>query len=180
MILKGGLAYLGPDAQSVQSVEFQFNPETLTRLQSYSEQTNTITESIRFELVLSAMEDLEQEVPAVVENGIYPQLAALEEILVHQTKQQRSDRPEWLFPARSTSFLVFIYGERIIPVKIQRLNVKELLHNNQLKPIYAKVDVALRVLTKRDLRGNAAGLNALDRYQQYRRLKAQQTEMGNL
>lgn len=175
-ILKGALSYSGSDTQSTQLVVFQFNPETITRLQVYSEQANIITESIRFQLVLSAMEGMEQDVPDVVENGIYPQLAALEELLVQQTKQQRRRWPDWLFPSSNVNFLVFIYEERIIPVKIQRLNMKELLHNNQLKPIHAKVDIVLRVLTERDLRGNVAGLAALGAYNQYRHLKAQLIE----
>lgn len=178
-ILKGGLSYAGSDARLVQPVVFQFNPETMTRLQVYSEQVNAITESIRFELVLSAAEGMEQEVSDVVENGIYPQIAALEELFLHQTKQRRSNWPDWLFPSSNANFLVLIYGERIIPVKIQRLNMKELLHNDQLKPIFARVDVALRVLTERDLRGNVAGLAALGVYKQYRHLKAQLTETHN-
>ena len=179
-ILKGALTYSGTQTRLVQPVVFQFNPETMTRLQVYSEQTNTITESIRFQLVLNAMEGMEQDVPEVVENGIYPQLAALEELLVQQAKQQRKGWPAWLFPSRNNSFLVLIYGERIIPIKIQRLNMKEILHNSQLKPIHATVDISLRVLTEQDLRGNVGGLVALGAYKQYRHLKAQLTESHTL
>ncbi len=179
-LLKGALTYSGTHASLVQPVVFQFNPETMTRLQVYSEQANTITESIRFKLVVNAMEGMEQEDREVVENGIYPQLAALEELLAQQTKQQRTNWPDWLFPSRNGSFLVLMYGERIIPVKIQRLNMKEVLHNNQLKPIHATVDIALRVLTERDLRGNAVGLGILGAYKQYRHLKAQLIEMHTL
>lgn len=175
-LLKGALTYTEPHEKWVQSLVFQFNPETLTRLQVYSENANTITESIRFVLVLNAMEGMDLDVPDVVENGIYPQLAALEELLVQQTKQQHKSWFDWLFPSKTTRFLVLIYGERVIPVTLQRLNLKELLHNSQLKPIHATIDVALRVLTERDLRGNAAGLAALAAYKQYRHLKAQLSE----
>jgi len=179
-LLKGALTYTGPHEKWVQSVMFQFNPETLTRLQVYSENANTITESIRFQLVLNAMEGMDLDVPAVVENGIYSQLAALEELLVQQTKQQHNSWFDWLFPSKTTNFLVLMYGERIIPVTLKRLNLKELLHNSQLKPIHATVDVTLRVLSERDLRGNAAGLATLGAYKQYRHLKAQTTETTHL
>ncbi|MGB5397824.1 MAG: hypothetical protein WBN96_11800 [Gammaproteobacteria bacterium] len=172
-LLKGSLSFAATNAPGVQSVVFQFNPETMTRLQLYSEQDNAITESIRFELVFNAVEGLEQAVPDVVENGVYPALAALEELLLNQTRQQRAGWPAWLFPPRNVGFLALIYGERIIPVKIQRLNMKELLHNSQLKPVYAKADIALRVLTEPELRGNVAGLAALAAYKNYRRRKAQ-------
>lgn len=176
-MLKGALTYAGTQASPLRPVVFQFNPETMTRLQVYSEQANTITESIRFKLVLNAMEGIEQDDPEVVENGIYPQLAALEELLEQQTKQQRATGwPAWLFTTRIANFLVLMYGERIIPVKMQRLNIKEVLHNSQLKPIHATVDVTLRVLTEWDLRGNGEGLAALGAYKQYRHLKAQSIE----
>jgi len=172
-LLKGALSYSGTDNQPGRPVVFQFNPETMTRVQVYSEQANTLSESIRFQLVFDALEGMEQDVPEVVENGVYPQLAALEELLEQQTKLQRRRGPDWLFAASNANFLVLIYGERIIPVKIQRLNIKELLHNKQLKPIHAKVDIALRTLTVRDLRGNVQGKAALDAYKQYRHLQAQ-------
>lgn len=172
-LLKGALTYAGTQAGSAQPVMFQFNPETLARLQVYSEHTNSITETIRFKLILNAMDGMEQELLDVVENGIYPQIAALEALLEQQSKQQRTTGwPDWLFPSRNAPFLVLIYGERIIPVTIQRLNIKERLHNSQLKPIHATVDITLRVLTERELRGNVEGLMVLTRYKQYRHLKA--------
>ncbi len=179
-ILKGGLSYAGSRPPAVPPLVFQFNPETMTRLQVYSEQANAVTESIRFELVLNAVEGLEREVPAVLENGIYPQLAVIEELMAQQRKTQRRHWVGWLFSSNKTDFLLFTYGERNIPVKIQRLNIKESLHNNQLKPIYAKVDVALRVLTERELRGKVAGRVALEAYKQYRHLKALITKTQNL
>jgi len=160
----------------VQSVDFQFNPESLKRLQTYSEPANTLSESIRFELVLSALEGMEREVPGVVEHGIYPQLAALEELMLQQTLQSRSNWLDWLFPSRNDSFLALVYGERVIPVRIQRMNIMEVLHNHWLQPIHATVDMALRVLTTRDLRDNAGGLAALSAYKQYRQLKAEFSE----
>jgi hypothetical protein len=175
-LLKGALAYAGKQTGSVQSLVFQFNPADLKRLQTFSEPANIVSESIRFELVFTAIEGMEQGQPDVLEHGIYPQLAALEELLLQQTQQQHKSWLHWLFPSKEDSFLALIYGERMIPVKIKRMNIKEVLHNHQLQPIHATVDIAFRVLTETDLRGNEAGLSALRAYKQYRQHKAELAE----
>lgn len=174
-LLKGSLSYSPTSASSVKAAVFQFNPETISRLQTYTDKANATTESIRFELVLNAVDGLEQENETVLENGIYPQLAILEELMAQQNKSLRRRWPAWLLPSNNTGFLMFTYGERQIPVKLQRLNIMETLHNNQLTPVYAKVGIVLRVLTSRDLRNNAAGIGTLKAYKRYRYLKAQLT-----
>ena len=175
-ILKGALSYLDSSGASRHRVIFQFNPETITRQQIYSRQANNIGESISFTLILNASDGMEQDVPAIRENGIYPQLAALEELLALQIRQ-RSNWFDWLLPSGKNGFLVLIYGERIIPVQIQQLTMKELLCNAQLKAIHAEVDVALRVLNEKDLRRNPSGLGILRAYQQHRRHSADLNEM---
>jgi len=172
-IQKGALTYSGKRSSLIRSVVFQFNPETVRRIQNLSESGNSLSESIRFELVLSAMEVMEQEESEVFEHGIYPQLAALEELLLMQTQGRRRSWLDWMFGSNDDRFLAWVYGERVIPVRIQRMTIREVLHNHRLQPIHATVDMALRVLTTTDLRGNAAGLEALSAYQQYRKLKSE-------
>jgi hypothetical protein len=175
-IQKGALTVSGKRSDSIKPVVFQFNPETIRRIQNYSESDNNLSESIRFELVLSAMEVLEQEASEIFEYGIYPQLAALEELLQYQTQVRRRSWLDWLFGSNDDRFLAWVYGERVIPVKIHRMTIREVLHNHRLQPIHATMDIALRVQTARDLRGNAAGLAALSAYKQYRQTKAELTE----
>lgn len=176
-LLKGALIYHGVPDDFATPVVFQFNPASLTRLQVNAEQSDTITESIRFTLVFNAYEEIDQGDVGITENGIYPRLAALEELLEQQTalQQQTSGWLNWLFPQRTVGFLAFVYGERVIPVKMQRMNIKELIHNSQLVPLHANVDIHLRVLTKQELARNTEGLMALALYKQYRRHKAQST-----
>ncbi|MDT8383828.1 MAG: hypothetical protein RRB22_05390 [Gammaproteobacteria bacterium] len=172
-IIKGELSYLNASAKPEQRVVFQFNPERLTRRQAYTEQTKTLSESIHFTLVLNAMQGMEQGLPTAMETGIYPHIAALEELLARTSKPLPINLPAWLTPSRKAGLLVLTYGARIIPVSLQRLTIKELLHNSQLQPIHASVDLTLRVLTEQDLRGNALGQAALTAYQQYRHRNAQ-------
>lgn len=172
-IINGELSYLNASAKPEQRVVFQFNPERLTRLQTYNEQTKILSESIRFTLVLNAMQAMELDLPTATENGIYPQIAALEELLARPAKTLPINLPAWLTPSRKTGLLVLTYGARIIPVSLQRLGIKELLHNSQLQPIHASVDLSLRVLTEQDLRGNALGQAALTAYRHYRHRNAQ-------
>lgn len=174
-ILKGALAYSGAQTGAPGPVVFQFNPQTLTRLQDYSAQTNSVSEAIRFELVLNAVEGMEQEDAVMGEDGIYSQIAALEEILAYQSKLRPNNWLARLFGTSNSRILQFTYGERVIPVRLRRLHIKEILHNSELKPLHAKVAISLRVLTEQDLRGNQGGLQILARYQQYRKLKADQT-----
>ncbi len=171
--MKGALTVSGERSGLIQSVVFQFNPETIRRIQNYSESDNRLSESIRFELVLSAMETREQDASEVFEHGIYPQLAAIEELLQHQTQVRRRSWLGWLFGSNDDRFLAWVYGERVVPVKIQRMTIREVLHNYHLQPIHATVDIVLRVLTTIDLRGNVAGLEALGAYQQYRKIQSE-------
>ena len=69
-IQKGALAVSGKRSGNIKSVVFQFNPETIRRIQNYSESGNNLSESIRFELVLTAMEVLEQEASEIFEYGV--------------------------------------------------------------------------------------------------------------
>ena len=173
-LLKGALIYHGVPDDFATPVVFQFNPASLNRLQVNVERDDTISEAIRFTLVFNAYEGIDQGEAGVTENGIYPRLAALEELLEQQTvlQQQTSGWFDWLFPQRTVGFLAFVYGERVIPVKIKRMNIKELIHNGQLVPLHASVDVHLRVLTTEELTRNTEGLMALALYKQYRHRKA--------
>jgi len=100
------LSCSGAQAGLVKPVVFQFNLESISRLQVYSDKGYSITESIRFELVFNALEGMEDGVEDAVENGIYPQLAALEELMVCQTKKKNIGLPGWLLRSKNIRFLV--------------------------------------------------------------------------
>lgn len=175
-ILKGALLYSGAQHITPRPFVFQFNPETITRRQVYSSGARNVSETIRFTLVLNAMEGMEQQDPVMTEHGIYPQIAALEEILSYQKQLSSNSWLSGLFGFGSSRFLIWIYGDRVIPVRLQNISIREQIHSSTLKPIHAVVDISLRVLTERDLRRNAEGLAMLAAYRQQRQRKSELIE----
>lgn len=170
-IQKGALVKLEHQGAAKKILTFQFNPESLSRILTVSEDSGKIHEAIRFGLVFNASEGLEAEDEAIVEQGVYPQLAALEVLLENQYEQNSG----WidiffgrLFGSLDKGLVTLVWGQRVIPVRLLRVNIKEQVLNSQLKPIHAVVDIKLRILTKPDLSGHAAGLQALNAYRQQR------------
>ena len=95
----------------------------------------------------------QDENPEVLENGISPMLAALE-LLMYQG-EPRSPRwwEFWRFGAGSGSepISLFIWGtNRTIPVRLVRLDIAEVLHDPELRPIRAIVTVTMRVFAEED------------------------------
>jgi len=171
-VLKGALLYSGSQHTQPTPFVFQFNPATISHRKNYSNTARRVGEIIRFQLVLNAMEGMEQQDPVMSEHGIYPQIAALEEILSYQSQLQSTSWLAKFFGFGPSRFLMWVYGERIIPVMLQRLIIRETMHNSTLKPIHAEVDISLRILTARDLGRNTEGLALLNSYLQQRKLKS--------
>ena len=171
--VKGALLYSGSQHIPPAPFVFQFNPATITHRKNYPNTATQVDEIIRFQLVLNAMEGMEQQDPVMTEHGIYPQIAALEEILSYQTQLQPASWLRILFRSRPARFLMWVYGERIIPVMLQRMTIRETMHNSTLKPIHAEVDISLRVLTSKDLGHNKEGLKILNNYHQQRKQKSE-------
>lgn len=151
---------------------FQFNPENLTRTQIYQEQQNKVSEVLRFELVFNAMEEMAQQDDESL-SGIYPYIAALEEILAYQDSVESTSWLDILL-RRGKPVLLFVYGDRIVPVRLLQLVIKERVHDSQLKPIHATVSLRLRVLDEHDLRGNTQGIAFLAQYRNRRKDLASQ------
>ena len=169
-ILKGALAYSDAQVGVPKPVVFQFNPEEISRTQQYHTQNKRTTEELRFELVFNAMSAMERSDDQDQQN-IYPYIAATEEILAYQKRVQRTSWLDILL-RRSKPVLLFIYGQRIVPVRLQRLVIRELMHDNTLKPVHATANLRLRVLSEQDLHGNRQGLAILANYRNQRRNSA--------
>src|SRR5229473_3358064 len=99
-ILKGALVVMSETNPMPQTIAFQYNPETLKRsLQpqvaggEQGERSTVVryigapTETIDLEVLLDAMDALEQGESAALNAGIYPQLALLE-LLAYPSSQQ--------------------------------------------------------------------------------------------
>ena len=125
------------------------------------------SESIRFSLILHVDALPDRDKPDELPVSIHPQLAALERIFEAQTVQI-STGIRSIRVSRKPSVLAFIWGKRTVPVRIQRFVIKEQIFSNKLDPVYATVDVQLRLMTAKDLANSEIGLEMLRGYQNHR------------
>jgi len=168
-LLKGAIvAYRLPETTPTVIV-FQYNPATLQRsleAQAAGEEgaadeayrlAGAPVETIKAEIELDAADQLETGDAATTENGLLPQLAALELLLYPATATVIANTALALagtieiVPA-SAPFTLFVYGrKRVLPVRITEYSATEEAHDPDLNPIQAKVSLGLRVLSYSDL-----------------------------
>jgi hypothetical protein len=179
-LLKAGLVLIDPTTNRIRRViALQYNPETLSRsLQAQTVQeggergqalrlTGPPQETYTLEAILDAADQLEQPSPpatapiavAVVppQLGILPQLAALEAILypasLHLEENNRlaSVGTLEIIPAEAP-LTIFVWSRfRTLPVRLTEVSITEQAFSPDLVPIYAKVNLTLRVLNVNDL-----------------------------
>ena len=170
-IQKGAFALFSPPPIREKRVAFQYNPEQLTRVQNYNDSSNLISESIRFTLILHVDALPKRDDPDDVSLSIYPQLAALERIFEAQTVQVSAGFPRMRI-GRQPSVLAFTWGQRTVPIRIQRFVIREQIFNTELEPVYATIDVQLRLMTAKELANSEIGLQMLRNYQKQRLVSA--------
>ena len=144
-ILKGALVQFGRGLpQQGRTIAFQYNPESLRRTLEPAGPGKAPTEIIRFTLTLDATTALERpdQEPAALAWGLLPALAALELLLYPGGGQDRPKRP-----GASSSFCLFVWGaERVVPVRVVQLEIREQMFDTRLHPIRAEADLTLEVL----------------------------------
>jgi len=141
-----------PGSSTADALVFQYNPEYLTRRLlpgGTAAPVETITCTLDFDAT-DALEIGDDADPYVV-HGVTPSLAALE-LLTYGTAPQAPSFWDRLFgrtpPAGSPPVVLFNWGpQRAVPVRITRLDVKELLHDPELRPLRATVRVQMEVVT---------------------------------
>jgi hypothetical protein len=185
-LLKGGLVLIDPETSAVQRVIIlQYNPDTLSRtlqVQGVNETGDRSqalrlrgppVETIKLEAEIDATDQLEfpELNPDAAILGIHPQLAALETLvyppssrLEENNRLAESGKLE-ILPVESP-LMIFVWGIRIVPVRITDLSVTEEAFNPILNPIRAKVSIGLRVLSVDDLGFNHKGGGLYIAYQQ--------------
>jgi len=165
-LLKGAFVRISKTGTATKVLPFQFNPEELTRTFLHNSKTGESNELIRFRLVFNASDGMETEDPDILEQGIYPRLAALEMLL---DGQYNPDSGVFSRLRGSNNELnTLVWGSRTIPVFLQQLKIKEKLFNSHLRPVHAIVEVKLRVFSKSQLHGHIAGRRALETYLEQR------------
>jgi hypothetical protein len=148
---------------------FQYNPETVTRtLQPQGAGDSGARaeamrlkgapiETIKMDVEIDAVDQLETGERNASRMGIYPQLSAIEMLVYPKTSSVITNSVlmalgtlEILPPVGP--FTVLVWGlKRVVPVRVNDLSITEELHDPALNPIRAKVSLGLRVLSYNDL-----------------------------
>jgi hypothetical protein len=172
-VLKGAIVTIDSKKNKIIStIPFQYNPDTLTRtLQpQFSSEENTRTEALRIEGAPGETLKLEIEIDAtddlaaartseelVIQQGIYPHLAALEILVypdsnyIRNAMDQADEGTIEIIPPEAPLTL-FVWGkQRVMPVRITEFSITEEAHDVNLNPIRAKVSLGMRVLSYNDL-----------------------------
>jgi len=148
---------------------FQYNPEKVTRsIQPQGSGDNSAraeamrlrgapVETIKMDVEIDAVDQLEKGDGQTASLGIYPQLSALEMLaypksllVIANTVLMALGTLEILPPIGP--FTVLVWGwKRVVPVKLTEFTISEEMHDDRLNPIQAKVSLGLRVLSYNDL-----------------------------
>ena len=188
-ILKGGLVLLDPDTFAVLPngiIVLQYNPDSLSRTLKIKgaeeggdrsealRLTGPPVETFKLDAEIDATDQLEvpDQNPSTVQNGIFPQLSALETIvypssttLQNNFNLSQSGTLE-IMPAVAPLTLFVWSANRIVPVRLTDLSITEEAFDPKLNPIRAKVSLGLRVLSIDDLNFSDKGGSLYMVYQQ--------------
>jgi hypothetical protein len=168
-ILKGALVSVSATSPIPSVIIFQYNPDTLTRSikprapggdgarSEAMRLTGPPEETIKVDVEIDAVDQLEKSDGIATNLGIYPQLSALEMLtypssatVIANTVLLAAGTIE-IVPA-DAPLTLFIWGaKRILPVRISDFSITEEAHDQALNPIRAKVGLGLRVLGYNDL-----------------------------
>jgi hypothetical protein len=199
-LLKGALVTIDPDApQTKQVIEFQYNPETMTRrlepramggeggdkVEVYR-LTGVPRETITLSIEIDATDKLEKEDPQTLHEGIYPALAALE-VLVYPTVESvieneglaQQGNIEIIPPEAPLTLLVW-GPKRVLPVRITSFSITEEAYATNLCPIRAKVELSLQVLSYSDFLPDHDGYKRFRTHHQEKQNMAGQYVTGSM
>jgi hypothetical protein len=188
-ILKGGLVLLDPDTFAVLPngiIVLQYNPDSLSRTLKIKgaeeggdrsealRLTGPPVETFKLDAEIDATDQLElpDQNPSTVQNGIFPQLSALETIVYPSSTTLQSNftlsqsGTLEIMPAVAPLTLFVWSANRIVPVRVTDLSITEEAFDPRLNPIRAKVSLGLRVLSIDDLNFSDKGGSLYMVYQQ--------------
>jgi hypothetical protein len=200
-LLKCGIVLMDPDSSAIQRIiTLQYNPDTLSRTlqaQAISEGGNRSealrvkgppTETIKLEAEIDATDQMEfpDQNQTTVQNGIAPQLAALETLLYPASAKIQSNNSLAqsgtleIIPMEQPLMLFVWSKNRIVPVRLTDFSITEEAFDPTLNPIRAKVSLGLRVLSVNDLPFSHKGSSLFMTYQQQKEKLAQLGAGGTL
>lgn len=198
-ILKGGIVLLDPDTFTVLPngiIVLQYNPDTLTRTLKIqgAEEGGDRSEALRLkgppvetfkvDAEIDATDQLEVGDQNTIQNGIFPQLSALETIVYPSstTLQNNFNLSQAgtleIMPVQAP-FTLFVWSaKRIVPVRLTDLSITEEAFDPTLNPIRAKVSLGMRTLSIDDLFFTDKGGSLYMVYQQQKEALARLYQAG--
>jgi hypothetical protein len=201
-ILKGGLVLLDPDTFTVLPngiVVLQYNPDMLSRTLKIKgadeggdrsealRLTGPPVETFKLDAEIDATDQLEipEQNPNTVQNGIFPQLCALETIVYPSSTRLQNNfnlaqaGTLEIMPVLAP-FTLFVWSaNRIVPVRLTDFSITEEAFDPTLNPIRAKVSLGMRVLSIDDLVFNEKGGSLYMVYQQQKESLAKLYQGGS-
>ncbi len=200
-ILKGGIVLLDPDTFTVLPngiIVLQYNPDTLSRTLKIqgAEEGGDHSEALRLkgppvetfklDAEIDATDQLEfaDQNPTTVQNGISPQIAALEMIVYPssttlQNNFNLSQAGTLEIMPILAPFTLFVWSaRRIVPVRLTDFSITEEAFDPTLNPIRAKVSLGMRTLSIDDLSFTDKGGSLYMVYQQQKESLAKLYQAG--
>ncbi len=200
-VLKGGIVLLDPDNFKVLPngvIVLQYNPDTLSRTLKIqgAEEGGDRSEALRLkgppvetfklDAEIDATDQLEFPAsnPNTVQNGLFPQLAALETIVypASTTLQNNFNLSQQgtleIMPMQAPLTLFVWSAKRIVPMRLTDFSITEEAFDPALNPIRAKVSLGMRVLSIDDLNFAEKGGSLYMVYQQQKESLAQLYQSG--
>lgn len=168
---KGGLVLVDPDSAAVRRViALQYNPDSLSRtfqlpgagegpMADALRIKGPPVETLKVEAEIDAADHLEHpdQNPLVVEMGLHPVLAALEQIVYPaaadlQSNYERAASGTLEIVPMESALVLFVWSQhRVVPVRVTELSITEEAFDPALNPIRAKVSLGMRVLSVDDV-----------------------------
>jgi hypothetical protein len=201
-LLKAGIVLLDPKSGAIERIiVLQYNPNRLTRsleAQSVGDGRSNRSmalrlkgppvETYRLEAEIDAADQLEfpDQNPTVTENGILPQLAALESLVYPKSSALISNRALAaagtleIAPLESPLSVIVWGKNRVVPMRVTEFSVTEEAFDPRLNPLRATVNLGMRVLSVSDLGFEHRGGNLYMTYHQQLEQLAQRSAGGTL
>jgi hypothetical protein len=195
---KGAIVGLDPFNPLASVVIFQYNPDTLTR--TITPQTvggnpdrgealrlkGPPQESIKVDVEIDAVDQLERGDGTVAALGIHPVLASLEMLVYPKSALVIANEVllnlgiiEIIAP--EAPLTLFVWGpKRVLPVRLTDLSITEEAFDPNLNPIRAKASLSLRVLNYNDLGLLSVGGTLFMAHQVMKEVMASMGGAGNI
>jgi hypothetical protein len=193
----GSIIAIDQITKQLTEIQFQYNPETLTRRLTAQTASGNYDkseafrlkgppeETISLEIEIDATDKLEKADSDTVQNGIYPKLAVLELLLYPRSEVVIANENLAMrgiieiVPPQAPLTLFYWGTNRKLPVRLTSFSITEEAFDPNLNPILAKVSLELTVLNYMDLGLSSDGGSMFMTHQQQKEQMAKKNTPGN-